>query len=303
MGIDVRARALCLLAAAACGFAVLAGCGGGDAEAEKVPIDEQLGLDDEGIVARQAQAENLIRDCMKGQGFDYVPVDPVAQQAALVGTPGMSKEDFEKQFGYGITTLYEQRREQAVAGPNEAIRDSLGDVERKAYDRALYGDDPTATFAEALDTGDFTRLGGCIKQATDEVFGGTEVLQSLQSKLEELDERILADPRMVNAVSKWSQCMSAEGFDGINQPQEVDQVLQRKLRAIVGSPDGGGASGEPAYDRAALTALQHEEVAMVTADIGCEKRHISSVEEKVTVEYEAAFREKNAALIAKVPHR
>jgi hypothetical protein len=42
---------------------------------------------------------------------------------------------------------------------------------------------------------------------------------------------------------------------------------------------------------------------MVTADIRCEKQHISSVEDKVSVEYEAAFREQNAALIAKVPAR
>ena len=309
MGAEVmgrRAGALRVLTAAACGLALLAGCsGGGDAGAEVPPLEEQLGFDEAGILARQSQAENLIRDCMKAEGFDYVPVDPAAQQAQLVGRPGMSKEDFEKQFGYGITTLYEQRREQAVAGPNETIRNSLGEAERKAYDRALYGDDPTATFVEALDTGDFTRLGGCIKQATDQVFGGTEVLQTLQSKLDELDERILADPRMVKAVGQWSECMRAEGFDGLDEPEEVDVVLQRKLGSIVGSPDEAvsGSGDEPAYDRAALAALQRQEVAMVTADISCEQRHIASVEEKVAAEYEAAFREQNAALLTKVPQR
>jgi hypothetical protein len=243
---------------------------------------------------------------MKAQGFDYVPVDPVAQRAALVGRTGLSKEDFEKQFGYGITTLYEQRRQQAVTGPNAAIRNQLGEADRKAYDRALYGDDPTATVADALDTGDFTRLGGCLKQATDEVFGGADVVQSLQAKLKELDERILADPRMVQAVARWSQCMSSEGFSGLQKPEQVDEVLQEKLRNVVGSPEevrASGVGGEPAYDRAALAALQREEVAMVTADISCEKRHISPVEDKVAAEYEAAFREQNAALIARVPRR
>ena len=66
---------------------------------------------------------------MKAQGFDYVPVDPNAAQAALVGAQGMSKEDFEKQYGYGITTLYEQRRKEAVAGANKAIRDSLSEAD------------------------------------------------------------------------------------------------------------------------------------------------------------------------------
>ena len=89
----------------------------------------------------------------------------------------MSKDDFEKQYGYGITTLYEQRHKLAVAGPNKAIRDSLSEADRKAYDQSLYGDDPTATFVDALDTGDYSRLGGCIKTATDKVFGGADVLR------------------------------------------------------------------------------------------------------------------------------
>ncbi len=40
---------------------------------------------------------------------------------------------------------------------------------------------------------------------------------------------------------------------------------------------------------------------MVNADIKCEDEHVSKVEEKVAVEYESAFREQNAALLAKVP--
>jgi hypothetical protein len=100
--------------------------------------------------------------------------------------------------------------------------------------------------------------------------------------------------------------MSADGFSGLQKPEQVDEVLQEKLRNVVGSPEevrASGVGGEPAYDRAALAALQREEVAMVTADISCEKRHISPVEDKVAAEYEAAFREQNAALIARVPRR
>ena len=117
------------LALVACGLAALAtlsACGGGKASAQKNgTVEEQVGLDEDGIRVRQAGVENLVRDCMKAQGFDYVPVDPAAQEATLTGTAGMSKDDFEKQFGYGITTLYEQRRKQAVAGPNKSIRASL----------------------------------------------------------------------------------------------------------------------------------------------------------------------------------
>ena len=286
-----------------CILAGLTACGDDKADTAKDErLEDEIGLDDEDIRLRQTSAENLIRDCMKAQGLDYVPVDPAAQQASLVGAQGMSKEDVEKQFGYGITTLYEQRRQQAVAGPNQALRDSLSEADRKAYDQALYGDDPTATFAEAVDTGDYSRLGGCIKTATDQVFGGADVLQSLTGKLDELEQKIRADSRMVKVVREWTECMREAGFPGLTYQEEVDAILEKKLEEIVGSPSDAAATGAEAdYDKAALAALQREEVAMVNADIKCEEDHVEEVEDKVALEYEEAFREENTALLAKVP--
>jgi hypothetical protein len=279
-----------------------AGCKKQTAETGEAPsVDEQVGLDSEGILRRQAQAENLIRDCMKAKGFDYVPVDPVAQRAELVGAAGLTEEEFENQYGYGITTLYEQRREVAL-GPNEKIRNSLSDPEKAAYDRALYGEDPTATFDVVLDTGDFSRLGGCLREATENVFGGVETLESLQSKLDDLDERILQDPRMVKAIKNWSQCMKKAGYD-LEDPEQVDVVLKKKLDAIVGPSERQSTPGSepPPYDRQALAALQREEVAMVRADVACEKSEIAPVEEKVRPEFEREFREKNAGLLKEIP--
>jgi hypothetical protein len=40
---------------------------------------------------------------------------------------------------------------------------------------------------------------------------------------------------------------------------------------------------------------------MVKADIECEEEHVAEVEDKVTEEYEAAFREENTSLLSKVP--
>ena len=270
-GIQKEVRRIASVVLAGC--LLLTGCGRGGAEADETPsLDEQLGLSDEGMLQRQSQAENQIRDCMKQQGFDYVPVDPRAQMAAMVGAAGLSKEDFEKQFGYGITTLYEQRLNRVGDSANVSIRDGLSDADRAAYDRALHGDNPTATLGAALDSGDFTQLGGCVKQAADAVFGGPEVLSSLQAKLDELDERMLADPRMVKAVRAWTDCMRAAGYPGLQEPESVDATLQAGLDAIVGT-------GGP-YDRAALTALQKDEV---------------------TTEYEARFRQENATLLSRVP--
>jgi hypothetical protein len=288
-----RITSVAVTVAAALAFG---GCGddGGSGSGDET-VEEQLGFETAGILQRQLAAENFVRDCMQANGFDYVPVDPVAQQADLVGETGLSDEEFEEQFGYGLTTLYEQRK-QLVDGPNEAIRSSLSAADQAAYDRTLYGDDPTATFAIALDTGDYSRLGGCVKEATAEVFGGVEVLQSLQEKLDELDDAIINDQRMVEAISAWSSCMREAGYE-LDDPEQVDVVLLSRLEEIVGPP---GNERED-YDTAALAQLQSDEVSMVAADINCEEEMITPVEEDVRAEYEATFREENADLLSQVP--
>ena len=138
-----------------------AGCGGGGDKSSTTAqgdVEDQLGFSQTGIVERQSRVEGVIRDCMKAQGFDYIPVDPVAQRAALTGKAHMSDDEFQKQFGYGISTLFGHGTEQS--DPNERIRASLSTADRAAYDRTLYGDNTGVTFAEAADIGNFHDLGG-----------------------------------------------------------------------------------------------------------------------------------------------
>ena len=266
-------------------------CGGGSTKAK---VEDELGLDPEGIIARQIKIENAIRDCMKSQGFEYVPVDPVAQRTGLTGQNGFSEDEFEKAYGYGITTLFEQRRN-IPADPNTAIRNGLSAADQTAYTRALSGEFADATFAVAADTGDYSRLGGCTRQATESVFGGAEVLQNLTAKLDELDQRIVSDPRMQKATAKWSDCMRTTGYD-LPEPDQVDAVLQKRLDAIVGPANDRKAD----YDKAALATLQHDEVVTVAADKDCERKYIQKVEDGVRTEYEVTFREQNAGLLNKV---
>ena len=290
-----RAGGLALLAGLALGIGA---CGG--SSGEKSSIDEQLGFTPEGTEQRQLRVENLIATCMRLQGFEYVPQDPKAQRAALLGTSSLSAEDFEKQFGYGITTLFEQSQKVAT-GPNEAVRNRLATAEARAYEIVLLGD-RGGTFAQAMDTGDFGQLGGCTLKATQDAFGGAPVLESLQSKLLELDKQIENDPRLVAAYTAWSRCMRDAGFD-LALPRDVDSALLRQLEAIVGPPAAAGSVRGPnlPYDRPALLALQRQEVAMVAADLRCEKKHITDVEEAVRPDYEAPFREQNASLLQQVP--
>lgn len=286
----------------------LGACGGAGEEKSAAkgppgPVEDQLGFDQAGIIARQSRVEAAIHDCMKAQGFEYVAVDPIAQRAAITGSGRLSDEDFIKQFGYGISTFW--GRGSAQADPNARLRASLDAAGRRAYDRALYGENVGATFTDAIENGNFSKLGGCTRKATESVFGGTQVLTQLQARLDQLDDRILEDQRMVRALERWASCMAAAGYE-YEEPDEIDEDLMKQMETIVGSFSGQFATG-PApgqkpqtYDRAKLAALQREEVRVARVDLACEKRHIEPVEAVVRPQYEATFREQNAALIRQI---
>jgi hypothetical protein len=291
----------------------LAACGGDDSASSSRqpsskkqptgPVEDQLGFDTAGITARQSRVEAEIRECMKAQGFEYVPVDPFAQRAAVTGASRLSDEDFLNQFGYGISTLW--GRGGAQADPNQRLRASLGAADRRAYDRALWGENPGSSFQAAVDSGDFTKLGGCTRKATEAVFGGAQVLTQLQGKLDQLDERILEDQRMVRALERWTACMAEAGYR-YEDPDEIDSDLTKRMEKIVGPLPGPFATGPPSghkpapYDRAALAALQREEVAIARADYACERKKITPIESVVRPQYEAQFRQRNQALINQV---
>jgi hypothetical protein len=290
----------------------LAACGGDDSASSEQPaskkqpsgpVEDQLGFDTAGIMARQSRVEADIRECMKAQGFEYVPIDPFAQRAAVTGASRLSDEDFLNQFGYGISTLW--GRGGAQADPNQRLRASLSAADRRAYDRALWGENSGATFQAAVDSGDFTKLGGCTRKATEAVFGGAQVLTQLQGKLDQLDERILEDQRMVRALERWTACMADAGYR-YEDPDEIDGALTKRMEKIVGPLPGpfatGPASGHKPqpYDRSALAALQREEVAVARADYACERKEITPVESVVRPQYEAQFRQRNQALISQV---
>jgi hypothetical protein len=312
------ARALAaLLAAAALAVAACGDSGDGGGASAATPatssstsasqsgasVEDQLGFDEAGILARQSRVEAAIAQCMKNEGFDYVPIDPFAARAALVGSTRLSDQDFLKQFGYGISTLW--GRGNLQADPNQRLRATLGPADRRAYDRALWGDNKGATFTEAVDSGRFDRLGGCTLQATQQVFGGAQVLTQLQGKLDDLDDRINEDRRMTKAIAKWSDCMAAAGYR-YEEPDEIDSELFARMEKIVGPLSGQFATGPPAgekprpYDHAALAKLQRDEVAIARRDDSCEQSKIAPVESVVRPEYEARFRERNRGLISQI---
>jgi hypothetical protein len=282
---------------------LIAGCGAQEKKpAEPVEFEETLGFSGAGIIERQSRVEGEIQECMKAQGFEYIPVDPLVQERALTGK-AQTEEEFIRQFGSGISTLFDRGLGREQADPNDRIRKSLSAADRAAYDRVLGGENPGATFAEAVDSGDFSELGGCTKRASEAEFGGTAVVTALVGKLDELDERIVQDQRMRRAAEKWSACVLAKGYR-YEEEGEIEEDLTERFQAIVGSGVKPGAIAPPdpnlRYDRAALAKLQSEEVRISVADLECENREVDPVERIVRPQYEAAFRRDNRRLIARV---
>ena len=297
------------IAAVACLPLLAAGCGGSNDDTASAgtqqaatggSIEDQLGFTRRGIAAASGKVENSIAACMKAEGFDYVPVDPVAQQAALTGRANMSDEEYEKQFGYGITTLYGRGTPQS--DPNARIRSQLGKADRAAYDRALSGGRPEQTFAFAVDTGEFTELGGCTKKATDDVFGGARLLQTVQRKLDELDDSIVADQRMQRALEAWQACVKSATGTEYEDDESIEEEITQRFEAIVGGvvPRGQVAADGTQVDMAALRKLQQDELDLFSKAMACEREHVEPVEEKVRQEKEAKFKSDNAELLRTV---
>ena len=286
------------------GVVLLAGCGSDPPEKKTSEaggsIEDQLGFTRRGVAAASAKVENSIAACMKAEGFEYVPVDSVAQQAALTGKANMSDEEYEKQFGYGITTLYGRATSQT--DPNARIRSQLGKADRAAYDRALSGGRPEQTFAFAVDTGEFTELGGCTKKATDEVFGGARLLQTVQRKLDELDDAIVADQRMQRALEAWRACVKSATGTEYEDDESIEEEITQRFEAIVGGvvPPGQVAADGTQVDMAALRKLQQDELDLFSKAMACEREHVEPVEEKVRQEKEAKFKSDNAELLRTV---
>ena len=268
-------------------------------------------------LAKQTKVEEFVSSCMKKAGFEYIPVDPSASMAAVTGASGLSDTEYRKQFGYGISTVFEKvvaaaQSVQSSVDPNASIRARLDQAGLSAYNAALTGGNLDGSVFAAVDAakvGDLSGLGGCIKEATGAVFGDSNVVAIL-SKIEELDKRTEADPRLVTAKEQWSKCMKDSGFD-YSDPNAVDGVFQDKLAAIVGAGaakalgEGGkfnaaafSPSNLPPYDKAALAALQSEEIKTAQTDLACEDKFVSQVDAKVKDEYQKKFASENAALIS-----
>ena len=242
---------------------------------------EEFGLTKDELAAKIDKVEALIGECMASAGFEYVPVDVDQVRAGMnadKSAPGLSDEEFVKQYGYGITTQFDKPgREIGLGKQNVQIYNGLGPSEQSAYDHTLFGDDKEATFAQTLEAEDFSTTGGCTRTAVEKSFTSAELSADY---LNPADAAINQDPRMVKAIAKWSDCVRKDGFDYAN-PDAVEEDLHQRLDAVTQGAPPASLTGSSAD---ALKQLQGEEVAIAGVATKCESDIIDPVSEKIETE-------------------
>lgn len=297
-----RRRRTSMVAGALAAVALAGACGDRAPDAAPATVGEALGLDGSDFREREAKVQEAVRRCMEDEGFDYIPMDASAMNVQIRSPGSDDNAEFRRTKGYGITTTFGDRPTSSVevegdSDPNQMIREALTEEEQAAYDKALFGaaagEARRGEFAvrvgpgpggavAAEDAGEAPDLfqAGCFGKAQSEV-GDNNRLQRVGPRLQEMEERISSDPRMVKANADWAACMADAGFD-FDKPEDIVPFLFGKLQALHEDGDDGAQDdpeaprgitiGGPPPDSPELAALQQEELALAKVDDDCSER-------------------------------
>ncbi len=248
--------------------------------------DSEFGLPEAEVTKRVDAVESLIATCMTEAGFEYIPVDYATVRKAMDSNSkpsGLNADEFRTQFGYGITTQLAGADSQAVMGIGEQnirIRNGLSTADLAAYNRALYGENHSATFVVSLDDENFSQTGGCTRTAIEQVFSPEELGPGFVNYQNAEGARVEQDPRVIATNKDWATCMRDAGYS-YNNSDEIKTDLANRLDAIT----GGAAPDTLAADaQAALTQLQGEELAIADADHQCNVQVVDPIKTQVETE-------------------
>jgi hypothetical protein len=251
-----------------------------------VPGSEEFGLTERELIQAVEKVESAIAQCMKAQGFEYVPVDYRTVRrgmSAMMTLPGMDEEEFIEAHGYGLATLYTGQAPQLVQGYSPA-RVGLGDrniqifknlspADQVAYNRALFGQNTDASFAVSLDAENFSLCGGCTLKAVEQVFKPEQLKATYMNPKDAL---IAKDPRMRDALRKFADAMRKAGF-AYSHPDDIETDIRAKLHAIT---EGGTIPIDKlsAEQKAALKKLQEDERRLAKLELKLSEDLIDDVE-------------------------
>lgn len=240
------------------------------------------GINSSGLARVNRAIEQTIAECLKAEGFTYrVGGANVPNDAADGGAS--NRQAFVKKYGYGVTTFVDPTKKPSD-DLNMAYFASLSKSEQKSFNLALYGFDPIAD-----PNGQFTPK-SCLGQAF-KVVGDPTAIQTVQSKIDDLEKRINADSAVVKAMRSWSGCMKQAGFT-YAKDTDVEADFAKRLTKVSTTASG-------TLDAPALAKLQKLELDTAKADWDCSKKHLG-VRDKVASQLNKDFVAANRAILDSV---
>jgi hypothetical protein len=288
-----------LAATAALALSACGGTAAGDVADDEPtdPIAAFFGFDEfdeEGeqrFIEQQRRVEELVRECMAREGFDYVPMDPAQMVGSFPGE-GLTGREFAEQYGYGMSTTYEESMDASdeFVDPNADQLEGMSEQERTAWEEALWGDMTEMPPPAEGDDGEVVVDGfggGCQGEASEGVFGDPQSDEFTQL-FDDYQEALEGDRRYRDAVDTWRDCMTGEGYD-FTEPEDAFEAVDQRMQEIYEATDPTAGMSEdeiaaltpeqmedlwssvPEPDPELLAEVQEFEIAVAVADYDCQE--------------------------------
>lgn len=265
----------------------LGGCAGDAASTDQrqreqgLPGIMEFGLTEVEYVDHIEQTQQLIAECMRDAGFEYVPVDvkTIAEaQARVRMDPGYTRRSYKEKWGLGVTTRFDDPVRDVGLGANLDIWQSLPPADQEAYAHTLWGDEPKSDFVFTFDEEDFSSTGGCTREAVSQVFTPAQLKGTYVNPKDVLVEN---DPRIIEAEDNWTECMRRAGYEYEDDQDEIIEDLEQRLAALLEDDDPRTLTGPRL---AALHKLQQEEIKLSLIDLECQIKYTDDVFDQVEIE-------------------
>lgn len=286
---------------------------------------------------QERRTQELVQQCMTNEGFEYYIVDNSSSVAFEGGGTEWdpSNREWVEQYGLGVNTMNfigeeiaaEQDDYDPNDDPNWAYQEGLSEGERKAYERALYGDQPEYDFEQngqpteeemqAMEEAWENRVNkGCYDEAWQEGSDFAQmdvVFSTLDDEFEDIEDRIKADPRVADGLNNWVACMAEAGY-AFGDPNEMYEAAYERGEELWESyedPFAGmteedfenmdpedfeeieRAAGPPAFDEELQAEISEWEITMALASFDCGEPALSEVSEELWAEYSRQVLEDN----------
>jgi len=198
------------------------------------PIDE-FGLSRGDRRTLHAAEEEYVRRCAATAGFQFIPTPYEDIERAQSGTTRSSFgiEDLEsaQRDGYGLSNLAIPSGDIVGGGtdhPNNAIYERLSRAEKERYERTMSGDPDNRVRVEMEGSVVEMAGSGCFPEALVALYGDLSRYLELSFIASNLGSRIRfeaeADPALIAAEEKWSDCMRPRGWQVRNHSDALTMV-------------------------------------------------------------------------------